>query len=138
MAKASWESPVEKIHCDRCEYVSYEGHFAIHVGSRLTPEGHATADGSYGEAFQKCAAEDADATLELRVFVGKTEAEARNRKDHTFAIKGIESSYKFKKAFPLKELCAEGAAWLGIEYFGTGEFAQLNGTGRSAVPTRCK
>lgn len=131
------ESEVKSIHCDRCELRTYEGHFAIHVKSRLTPAGYITADGAYDAAFRTCAAEDSDARLELRVYVGRTETEARERPDHTFAIAGIEQAAKFKKAFSHAELCAEGAEWIGIEYFGTGEFAQLNGTGRSAVPTRC-
>ena len=111
--------------------------FAIHVKSRLTPAGYVTFDGGYGKAFRDCAAEDADARLQLRIYVGKSEAEARQRTDHTFVVDGLERAASFKKALAEKELCEGGMTWVGAEYFGTGEFAHINGSGRSAVELRC-
>ena len=135
--RLSFESEVKPIHCDRCEYRSYESMFAIHSRSALTPKGFVTLDGRYGDRFHACAVEDKEAKLELRVYVGKTATEARKRLDHTFVLTGIEKAPKFKKALSLAELCAEGAKWIGVEYFGTHEFAKLNGTGRHAREIHC-
>jgi len=136
-ARAAHTTDAKPIHCDRCELRSYEGHFAIHVKSRLTPPGRITFDGAYDKAFRDCAVQDGDGTLQLRLYVGKSETEARERTDHTFVIDGLEKTASFKRELAESEPCGEGATWIGAEYFGTGEFAQLNGSGRSAVETKC-
>ena len=138
-ARLAHETEVKPIHCDRCERRPYEESMAIHVGSAVTKKGHVTIEGGYDDAFRTCAMNDPEdpASLELRVYVGRTEAEARRRTDHSFVVRGLEKSAKFREPLPLKELCAGGDTWVGVELFGTGELAQINGAGRSARELKC-
>lgn len=138
-ARLAHETEVKPIHCDRCVRRSYEESMAIHVDRLVTKKGYVTIEGGYDDAFRTCALDDPEdpATLELRVYVGRTEAEARRRTDHTFVVRGLEKGAKFREPLPLKELCAGGDSWIGVELFGTGELAQLNGAGRSARAMKC-
>lgn len=139
-ARLAHETEVKPIHCDRCKRRSYEEAMAIHVERLVTKKGYITIEGAYDDAFRTCALNDPEdpASLELRVYVGRTQAEARKRTDHTFVVRGLEKSAKFREPLPLKELCAGGNTWVGVELFGTGELAQMNGRGRSAQAMKCQ
>lgn len=134
-APATWTSPVTTgIHCDRCERQSWKESLAVFVTGALTRPGVMTIRGEVGEEFSACAR--TDSKLEIRVFLGRTAREASTRQDPTFVIRGIESKAKFQEVVSRAEICADRPEYLGVELFGDGEFARLNGS-RSVHAAKC-
>lgn len=134
-AAASWTSPVTKgIHCIRCDRKSWEESMAVFVKGAGTQPGMVTIDGSFGEQFGACARTDSQ--LELRVFLGRSKDEARTRPDPTFVIREMATKPRFKEVISRADICADQPEYIGVELFGDGEFAQLNGS-RSVVEAKC-
>lgn len=107
---------------------------AVFVKGALTRPGLVTIKGGFGEKFGACAR--TDSRLELRVFLGRTQDEARTRPDPTFIIPDMGGKSRFEEVVSHADICADGPGYIGVELFGDGEFAQLNGT-RSVVEAKC-
>jgi hypothetical protein len=135
MEKLSWKSPVGEVYCERCELNTNDNMFVVHVPpSNLTPKGMYTVEGTLQKDWFECA--KAGSTLELWVYAMPTELEAREAKEPTHKIQGLEAQH-YKKAFSQAAICKSGPKFIGYELHGTGEFQVLNTQGRGVSPAKC-
>ncbi len=134
MDRLLFKTPLVALPCFRCPRPP-EAELAARAHDPAAPAGFVTVIGRYAPAFQKCAAA-AGGTLSMRVYVGHSQLEARTRRDHSFVLRGLEKEAAFRKAFAPTNLCREGK-WIGVEYFGTGEFRQLNANRRDTLQPTC-
>lgn len=135
MDRLLYETPSVPLPCFACPVAAKE-RLDLTTTDADSPEGFITASGRYDQAFFDCARNKAGATLSLRVYVGQSKLEAEERLDHSFVLRGLEKAAAFRKAFAPTNLCLEGQ-WIGVEYFGEGEFRQLNGAGRRTLALEC-
>lgn len=134
MDRLLYETPFVPLPCFSCARPT-GAELSARMDDPYSPAGFVTVRGRYGRPLQECA-KAAGATLSLRVYVGQSQLEAGTRRDHSFVLRGLEKDAAFRKAFAPTNLCLEGK-WIGIEYFGTGEFRQLTIARRETLPLTC-
>ena len=134
MEKLSFTSELLKIHCARCQFAGDDNSMVMHMQGFLTTPGNATIQGNVNEEWWKCAKEGS--TVEMRFFPAATRKEAQEATDPKFVVKGLEAAPKYKKAFPLSQLCAASPKFIGFELFATGEMVDLNGN-RAVMEAKC-
>ncbi len=135
LARLAWTSEVGEVFCPRCEFRSYDNMFVLHSpGTLISPKGMYTIEGTLDERWFECAKKGS--TLELYLFAAPTQVEAREMKEPTHRVRGLESKH-YKKAIPQKDLCRSKPKWIGYELHGTGEFTRLNRQGRGAIEAKC-
>src|SRR5690606_29944683 len=125
LEKLNWTSEIGELYCERCEFRGYDNMLVLHSpGTHLSPQGVYTIEGTLDGRWFECAREGS--TLSLHVYAAQTQLEAREMKEPTHRIRGLESKH-FKKRIDQKTLCKGKPKWLGYELHGTGEFTVLNG-----------
>lgn len=135
MDRLLFETPLVTLPCFACPTPSAE-RLDLSMADPDSPSGFVTASGRFDEGFRSCATKTKDSILSLRVYIGQSQLEAQERRDHSFILRGLEKSSAFRKAFAPTNLCLEGK-WIGVEYFGEGEFRQLNGSRRQTLRLEC-
>ena len=131
-APLAFEGGPVTLYCYRCEdFPSSDNSLA------MIPErgGDFTFRATVDKGWHACAVKDS--TLELWMFAAPTRLEARELKEPTHKVQGLERSPRMERRIPTAALCKGGNQFVGYELHGTGDMTRLNGQ-RGVSELRCK